>query len=268
MFIGMAETPTLVSSAKVSIQVGGVRSSYMALQMYHLPTNGASSVNSTQYDYFSYVQDLAAARTLSNPMFEQYYSAVMNNAGGSLTAEIALHQIRAYLTQTAGTLTTTNFRFQSFQLDGTEVWAVHKSGAHQNRFNGSALVVMGLGGAPDSIAIPFPYALPDTKYTVELTGGWAAYVVTDKLKAIVGRGYVYVKAVVDFSSKTTTAVVGYVEYQAIDLATSASWAGAQWDNYVVMTGLAGIMAHYAGGVAIVFTDADLGSVDWAIRRYF
>lgn len=230
-------------------------------------TNPASGPT---YDFYSKwditINGSGVSRTFTNGWLYREINPAISASKNLTLAGAEFRMVEVAVLSTGGTFTETDHYWESFERTVPE-WDIHITGAHRNRYNGLAPTALGVG-VPDSFVVVFPYALPDALYSVQTTGGWAQFTITDIKKLVIGTGWVYVKAVVDASTKTVNGFTGYQEYQAIDNATKASWAGSSWNNYTIMIGLAGILAHYPGGVAILFSDADLFDVEWAIRRYY
>lgn len=224
------------------------------------------------FDYYSQLNvtidaGAAANTTLSRGWLYREFNPAVSNLKILTNAYAEFKQSYRAVLATGGVVVDTDHYWESFERAAPE-WDIHVVGAHRNRYNGIAPIALGIG-VPDSWVVAFTYALPDALYSVNATGHWAAYTVTDAKKLVIGTGWVHVKAVIDPSTKTTAGFTGYLEYQAVDNATKASWAGSQWNNYTVMIGPAGIAAHYLGGVTCVFSDADLVSgIEWALRRYY
>lgn len=274
--LGLGETPVTVGApSKLNIQVGGIRTNFGAITATHVPTASTTSiVPPTERLDFLFEQAAAAAKTMTRSMVEWTYSPTTSNAGATLTlgttSNKAMHMTTFSPTQTAGTLTYPNFRAYQYQrnLDGAgivEEYDINQVGIQRSRYAGVAAVALGVG-VPDSIVVAFGanQASPDAQYAALLTGNRVAYTVKDIGNANVGTGWLYVKAVVDDSTKATTGFTGYVEYQAVDAITMKEWGA--WVN--ILSANTDIIGHYAGGRTVTYDDTDYLKVEWWVHRYY
>lgn len=277
IWMGLGETPTVVGSpSKLNIQVGGIRDNYGAISTTHLPTASTGSIIPPDFRMdFLFDQAAAAVKTLTRSQFEQTYNPTTSNAGATLnlgtSSNKAMHMLTFSPSQTAGTLVYPAFRFQQFQrnVNGAgiaEEWDVNQTGSNRNRFCGYLAIAFG-AGVPDlgTVAWGGNYVQPDANYSVWLTGTRTAYTVQNLAKAVVGAGWLHVKVVLDDSTKATTGFTAYLEYEAFDAVTLASFGS--WNNLAIAN--AAITANYAGGVGPpIYADTDYTKISYGMRRYY
>jgi hypothetical protein len=214
-------------------------------------TAGGSSVTLTNNGWQRIVRDSVsgAGKVLTNTYSELYISLLEVTASGGSIVDTAHFLEKFERVLGGGTI-----------VNGTPEWDILVTGAHRNRYNGITVPVTGVG-TPDTFTVAFGtgYALPDTRYSVELTGTRYIYIVSDKV-GVRGTGYIYVKATIDQSTVATTGFSGGVEYQAVcDLTDMEIFAS---HNQGALS--AALIAHY-GGTGVVYDGVP--QVHWAVRRY-
>jgi hypothetical protein len=233
-------------------------------------TNPAGTVNTTD-TLLSHGMSLSAGAKTDSADQNVLRASYTATGGSVLTASGNLQKNEIFVTNTAGTIDTTNWNFfyalrwltPGGVFTPISEYDLSVTGATRNHYAGVATVTL---GAPDSWVVAFgtDHALPDTNYAVTATGSRVAYVVLDVGHLVVGTGWIHVKAVIDDSTKATTGFTGYLEDQVVDGITFKEWGA--YNQFAAMN--ADIITHYAGGRTVTYTDTDYLKVNWIVRRYY
>lgn len=222
-------TPTIDELGIVRTTTNDAAVTRSGLDLSHIQTHNSGTVSNTGYDI---EQDIRITAT-----------------GGTLTAGTGAHSILFTPAAAGGTLTSTAWRFQRFAKAGVEVWDVNAVGIHQHRYNGTAVATLALAGAPDTVVVAFPENLPDTGYSISLTGNYCTLVYDLKPYDI------RASVCIDETTRAVGGFTGYIWYTIFDTNANA-WVG-EYNNWTVLK------AAFPG---IFNNEANIWNVDWAVRR--
>jgi hypothetical protein len=223
-------TPTIDELALVRTTTNDAAVTRSALDISHTQTHASGSITNTGYDI---EQDIR-----------------ITASGGTVVASTGAHSISFVPAAAGGTVTSTAWRFQRFAKAGVEVWDVNAVGIHQHRYNGTVAVTLGGPGVSDTAVVAFAENLPDTGYSISLTGNYTTFVYD--LKPYDVRSF----ASIDETTRAVGGFTGMVSYTVFDMTTNA-WV-VEYNNW------AALKAAFPG--ALFVSETNIQKIDWAVRR--